>query len=112
MRGAKLRCGVAGLWIVPPGDVAALVEANDEALRRIVAALPNGHQLLLVARPGDMARALAVAGLAADADLREGRGEAIVRRIVVLAHAGRMALGAHEVPVLVQLGPVQDVVVT
>ena len=52
-----------------------------------------------------------MAGLAADADLGPGGGEAIVRRIVVLAHAGRVALGAHEVPVLVQLGPVQDIVV-
>ena len=67
---------------------------------------------LPVPRPTDVPRALAVAGLAADADLGERRGEAIGRRIVVLAHAGRMALGAHEVPVLVQLGPVQDVVVT
>ena len=53
-----------------------------------------------------------MAGLAADADLRERCGKAIGRRIVVLAHAGRMTFGAHEVPVLVQLGPVQDVVVT
>ena len=49
--------------------------------------------------------------LAADADLREARGEAVGRRVVILAHAGRMALRAHEIPVLVQLGPVQHVVV-
>ena len=49
--------------------------------------------------------------LAAHADLREARGKAIVGRVIVLAHAGRMALRAHEVPVLVQLGPVQNVVV-
>ena len=66
---------------------------------------------LPVARPGDMARALAVAGLAADADLRPGGGEAILGCVVVLAHAGRMALGAHEIPVLIQLGPMQDIVV-
>ena len=60
---------------------------------------------LLRARPGDMSRARAVAGLAADVDLRPGRGEAVRRGIVVLAQPGRMALGAHEIPVLLQ--PVQ-----
>jgi hypothetical protein len=52
-----------------------------------------------------------VAGLAADADLGPGGGEAVRRGVVILAHAGRMALRAHEIPILVQLGPVQDVVV-
>ena len=49
--------------------------------------------------------------LATDADFRKTRGEAVVGRVVVLAHAGRMAFGAHEIPILVQLGPVQDIVV-
>ena len=61
--------------------------------------------------PGDVARSLAVAGLAADADLGPGGGEAIAWRVVILAHAGRVALGAHEVPVLVEPGPMQNVVV-
>ena len=52
-----------------------------------------------------------MAGLATHADLGEAGGEAVVGGVVVLAHAGRVALGAHEVPVLVQLGPVQDVAV-
>src|SRR3954467_13008763 len=58
-----------------------------------------------------MPRALAVAGLTADTDLGPRSAEAIVLGIVVLSHAGRVALGAHEVPVLVQLGPMQDIVV-
>ena len=49
-------------------------------------------------------------GLAADADFRPRRRKAVVRGIVVLSHAGRMTFGAHEVPVLVQLGPMQGVV--
>ena len=50
-------------------------------------------------------------GFAADADLGPLRCETIGLRIVVLPNAGRMAFGAHEVPVLVQPGPVQHVVV-
>ena len=53
-----------------------------------------------------------MAGLAADADLGPAGGEAVGRRVVILAHAGRVALGAHEVPVLIELGPMQHVVVT
>jgi hypothetical protein len=52
-----------------------------------------------------------MAGLATDADLCPGAGEAVIRRVVILAHAGRVAFSAHEIPVLVQLGPVQHVVV-
>src|SRR6516164_368415 len=95
---------------MPPLDARTLVEADQEPLRRVVIFRerpPAGA----VARPGDMARALPVAGLAANADLCEARGEAIIRRIVVLAHAGRVALRAHEVPVLVQLRPMQGIVV-
>src|ERR1700750_1027177 len=50
-------------------------------------------------------------GLAADADLGPTRGKTVVRRVVVLLHAGGMALGAHEIPILIELGPMQDVVV-
>ena len=49
--------------------------------------------------------------LATHADFRKARGEAVVGGVIVLAHAGRMALRAHEVPVLVQPGPMQDIVV-
>ena len=62
-------------------------------------------------RPADMARSGAVAGLAAHVDLRKRGRIAIVCRIIILAHAGRMALRAHKIPILVQLGPVQNIVV-
>jgi len=52
-----------------------------------------------------------VAGLATDTDLRKARGKAVVGRVVILAHARRMALRAHEIPVLIEPGPVQRVVV-
>jgi len=50
-----------------------------------------------------------VARLAADADLREARRERASRRVVVLAHVGGVAVGTHEVPVLLALRPVQFV---
>src|SRR5258708_9209592 len=59
-----------------------------------------------------MARSLPVARLATDADLGEGRCEPVVCRVVILPNAGRMALGAHEVPVLVEFCPMQHIVVT
>src|ERR1700756_1560590 len=52
-----------------------------------------------------------MARLATDADLGPGGGKIIFGCVVVLVHARRMALGAHEIPVLIELGPVQHVVV-
>src|SRR5262249_43796618 len=109
-RGRIIALRIAALRIATPGDVAALVEAGRQALGRIVLPVERPPALLR-ARPGDVMRPLPVAGLAADADLRPGGGEAVGRRIVIFARAGRMALGAHEVPVLIQPGPVQHVVV-
>ena len=107
-RYATLR--ISGRRIKRPCDVSAFVEARDEALGGIVASSERPPALPFP-RPIDMTRAAAVTGFAADADFCPGRGEAILHRVIVLVHAGRMALGAHEVPVLVQLGPVQEIVV-
>jgi hypothetical protein len=52
----------------------------------------------------------AVAPLAAHVDFREGRRVAVVCRVIILAQAGRMALCAHEIPILIQLRPVQHIV--
>src|SRR5262249_32614520 len=101
---------VAGLGRRPPSDALALVEANQEPHLGVFA-LAERPPAFPAARPGDVSGALPVAGLATDAHLRPRAGEAVVRRVVVLAHAGRVALGAHEIPVLVQLRPMQDVVV-
>src|SRR4051794_29124086 len=103
-------CCVAGPRIDGPSDIAPLVEVNEQSLHRIFA-LAERPPALLTARPGYVARSLAMAGLATDADLGPGGGKFVFRRIVVFAHAGGVALGAHEIPVLVQFGPMQDVIV-
>src|SRR5262252_898202 len=51
-----------------------------------------------------------MAGLTADVDVRPARSESIGRGVVVLPDAGRMTVGAHEVPVLRRPRPVQLVV--
>jgi hypothetical protein len=56
-----------------------------------------------------MNRTRSVTGLARDVDLRPLGSEAIRFRIEVLLHSGRVTLRAHEVPVLVDAGPVQTV---
>jgi hypothetical protein len=61
--------------------------------------------------PSDVCRALAVARLAAGADLGPACRISIVGGIVILVYARRMALGAHEIPVLIELGPVHNIVV-
>ena len=101
---------IAGRRIVAPVGISSLIEAHGETFG-LVLMLAEWPPALLVVRPSNMARALAVAGFTADADLRPFRIETIARRIVILFHAGRMALGAHEIPVLVQLGPMQEIVV-
>src|SRR5262249_57024637 len=101
--GREIAPSVAGRWIDPPNDAAPLIEGNEEAFPRVVVSVER-PPALLGARPGDVARALAVAGLAADADLGPGGGEAIGRGVVVLAHAGRVALRAPNVPVRFALG--------
>ena len=51
-----------------------------------------------------------MAGLATHVDFGPTRVESIRGGIVVFPQAGRMAVGAHEVPVLQWTGPMQDVV--
>ena len=48
-----------------------------------------------------------MAALAAHADLRPGSGIAVLGRVVVLAKPGGVAVGAHEVPVVLRARPVQ-----
>ena len=102
--------GIARARTDRPGDVAPLAEPNEQPLVRVFA-LAGRPPALLRSCPVDVSRTLSMTRLAAHADFRKARGKAIVGRIVVLAHAGRMTLRAHEVPVLIELGPVQDVVV-
>ena len=88
------------LRIDRPGDVVTLVEANQQSLALILA-LAERPPALLIVRPGGVTGALSVTGLASHADFREGRRKAIRFGVVVLAQAGRVALRAHEIPVLV-----------
>src|SRR5215470_1395305 len=99
----------AGLGIVTPAHAGALVETHQQTLRRVVVVIRP--PAVLVLGPGDMRRALPVTGFATDADLGETRVKAILRRVVVLLDAGRVALRAHEIPILIELGPMQHVVV-
>ena len=78
-------------------------EARLEPFRRVA-----GRALTV--GPGEVPGAGSVAGLAGDVDLRPARREAVLLRVVLLPDAGRVALGAHVVPVLRRTGPVQDVV--
>ena len=107
-------------------DLFAQLRRRHAALRRIGALLHSpAHAIALVElhhktiigaacssrlpRPADMARACAMAGFTAHADLGKGGRELIAGRIVVLTHAGRVTFGAHEIPVLVEFGPVQRI---
>ena len=109
-RGALLRMALPVAGIGRPGRITPLGKARQRVPCRVVG-LSEWPPALPIARPGDMTRTLAMTALATDADLGKGRGKSVVRRIIVLAHAGRVALCAHEIPVLVQLGPMQDIVV-
>src|SRR4051794_3302177 len=98
-RARAASAGVAGGRVDGPVDVGALVEPDGEP---VVA--PT--RVRRPAGPGDVRRAGAVAGLAADVDLGPARGEAVRGCVVVAADVRRVTLGAHVVPVLVPAGPV------
>ena len=93
---------VAGCGIDRPVRALALVERHGKASRRIA---------VVAVRPCDMQRARSVTGLASGAELRPRRPVRVARRVVILAHVDRVAVGAHEVPVLRAPRPVQLVAV-
>ena len=86
-----------------PGLLPAALDRRRKALvaQALVARLGPG--------PRDVARALPVAGLARDVDLLPCRLVAGGGGVVALDQLGRVALGALQVPVLVQASPVQRV---
>src|SRR5438874_6232865 len=105
----------APLWITrsrigKPSDAVALIYEHSKTFFGIVD-LSEWPPALPCARPTDVTRALPMACLTADAGLRKGRRKPVVVSVVILPHAGRMAFGAHEIPVLVQLCPMQDIIV-
>ena len=71
--------------------------------------LPQGSQLCCRVGPGDVGGAGTVARLAGHVDLRPGGRIGVGGGIVVLAQLGRVAFRAHEIPGLVDAGPVQRV---
>src|SRR5262245_12699173 len=93
-----------------PADTIPLVQEDGEPFERVVISAERPPGPLTVC-PVDVARALAVAGLAANADFHPCSMETVTACIVVLLHARRMALRAHEIPVLIEPGPVQHIVV-
>ena len=62
-------------------------------------------------RPGDVARARPVAGLAGHVERRPGGMVAVRLQVIAAPQIGRVAVGAHPVPVLVDPCPMQLVVV-
>src|SRR3989304_8061521 len=99
---------VAGRRIHGPRDAAALIEARGQAFGAVIR---RKLARLLRVGPGHVPRAWAVAGPATHRALGPLRLEAVSNQVIVLAHAGRVAVGAHEVPILRWLGPVQLVLV-
>ncbi len=96
--------GVAGGGDRRPGHAPALVERERQALAR-----RQRLPVALTVRPGDVVRPGAVTGFAGHVDLRPRRAEGPRRGVEVLAQVGRVALGALEVPVLADAGPVQRI---
>ena len=106
----KIAPHVPAGWIMRPYDPFPLVQASEQALAAIL--LPTERPpALLCAGPGDVVGPLPMTGLAAHADLGPRRCVAVAFGVVILPQSGRMTLGAHEVPVLIKLRPMQNVVV-
>ena len=92
---------VAADRIDNPGRIAALVERDQQAIGFRIAEPRSA----VFVRPRHMTGARPVAGLARDVDFRVSGGIGARAEIIVLAQVGRMAIGAHEIPVLID--PVQ-----
>ena len=108
--GAGTRCfrssGDAGLFVHRPGAAIGGIEPGDQSVRDLGRQRRAG---LLRLCPCDVAGAWAVAGLATDIHIGECRRIGVGSQVEVLAHVGRMTVGAHVVPGLVAAGPVQRV---
>src|SRR5450432_161892 len=101
---------IAGFGVGQPGRIAPLAKSLRQSHGRVID-LSERPPAVFAARPTDMAGALTMASLAANADFRKRRRELVVRRVIILPDAGGVALRAHEIPVLVEPGPMQHIVV-
>ncbi len=93
-----------------PSDAGPLVEGDGQTV------VGRGNRektppIALSFGPGDVLRSGTVARLARHVDVGPCRPIPVARREVVLVQIRRVALGAHEVPVLIYARPMQDVVV-
>ena len=96
---------VTGGWIDRPRNTFALIERERQTFGR-VERLP----IALFLCPRNVIRAGAVTSLARHIDLGVGSRKRASASVVVLAKVGRMAVGAHVVPVLIDAGPVPRVI--
>src|SRR5262245_31949122 len=102
---ARPRAGrIAASDVDAPCDAAPLIQSGGQAFRRSIGR-PSIESMFR--GPFQMARGRTVARFAADVDRLPVGRESIGCGIVVLPNARRVAVGAHEVPVLRRPGPVQ-----
>jgi len=105
------RCGaqrITGCRVLIPSDAAPLIESRAQTFGRIFRCTPP---FALLFAPFYVARAGAMTSFAADADFCPARLEFIGSGIVIFAHICRVAIGAHEIPILRRSRPVQLVFV-
>ena len=93
--------GNAGVRVHDPGRPSVIIKIDVEALRTV---------FRVGAYPLNVFRAGSVASLAADTNFRVGRIKRITGGIKPHLKMGRMTLGAHVIPVLLQTSPVQFVI--
>ena len=92
---------VAARRIDRPFRTVTLVERNGQSHARV------GRRLVL--RPRDVCGTRPVTAFASDGKVAPRGRVCAVRRVVLLAHVDRVAIRAHEVPVLLAPGPVQSI---
>src|ERR1700688_2564114 len=94
--------GISSDTIDLPGDAAAFIQSDGQTTVRFVAA-----PIAAPRSPRHMVGSWAVARLAGNVNFRVSGGVSARAEMVVFAHVGRMTVGAHEIPVLVESGPMQ-----
>ena len=85
-----------------PAHASTLIKHDGEPFGRRL-----GRRRAWRTRPIEVRRCRTVTGLATHRYLGESRVERVARGVITLAHLGGVAIGAHEVPVLRALRPVQ-----
>ena len=103
-----MRLSAAG--ITRPNYTFTIVKGRKQPFGKVLVAAER-QPVLLRARPGNVIGTPPVTSFAAYADLCPGFRITILRRVVISAKPRRVAFGAHKVPILVELGPMQDIVV-